>query len=315
MGASTGEDLDTKMCDLAQNFDIGTVIDCKLMEGGQVNENYLVQSDTNKYVMTVFNTKKYSEIVDMLASLIDLSEKGFSKCSKIIQTIKNIDFHINDYIVIMKEYIEGDVIEDMDERKLFKVGKILAQLHKIEPRNRAPKEHMYGLEQYNNVKESDGYTSWLKEKESKLYSSIEKGIPKGLIHGDFFWDNIIWFNDKIEGIIDFEEACNYYLIFDIGMAIVGNCIENDRINFEKASELIRGYEYIKKLEFTEKNQLKLFTEYAAIATSFQRYLLKKEGNGGDRLRDYTEMVRIADNIAEMNNDNFMKRIGISHQIF
>ncbi|MBU4455956.1 MAG: hypothetical protein KKA65_00485, partial [Nanoarchaeota archaeon] len=106
MGASTGEDLDTKMCDLAQNFDIGTVIDCKLMEGGQVNENYLVQSDTNKYVMTVFNTKKYSEIVDMLASLIDLSEKGFSKCSKIIQTIKNIDFHINDYIVIMKEYIE-----------------------------------------------------------------------------------------------------------------------------------------------------------------------------------------------------------------
>ena len=75
----------------------------------------------------------------------------------------------------------------------------------------------------------------------------------------------------LQAIIDFESACIYFLVYDLGMAIIGLCNENGTINWHKAKALIGGYEQIRELEQLEKENLQFFTAYAAVGTSCWRY--------------------------------------------
>lgn len=75
----------------------------------------------------------------------------------------------------------------------------------------------------------------------------------------------------MKALIDFEEACYYSRVFDLGMAILGNCTEEGVFNLEKAAALVRGYEQQGTLEAEEKKHLKLYVEYAAIATSYWNF--------------------------------------------
>jgi len=93
-----------------------------------------------------------------------------------------------------------------------------------------------------------------------------------VIHSDIFYNNVIVSNNgKRATIMDFEEACYYYRVFDIGMVIIGTCCMETSVNREKVQQLLQGYEAENKLLTAEKNALKAFTVYAAAATAFWRH--------------------------------------------
>jgi homoserine kinase type II len=106
-------------------------------------------------------------------------------------------------------------------------------------------------------------------------------------------------------IIDFEEACHYYRGFDLGMVIVGACRNRQGISFQKARQFLHGYQNDITLESVERECLKVFAVYAAVATSFWRFrqyhLLRPE----PRLYDmYVEMQTLADTISEYPDSSF-----------
>jgi len=126
-------------------------------------------------------------------------------------------------------------------------------------------------------------------------------LPTGLVHGDIFFDNILFEGNDLTGIIDFEEACNYYKVFDLGMCIVGTCVENGSVSLDKAKSLLAGYESIRKLEDTERKVLPLFSEYGAIATSFWRFRHHFITNPHSQRDNYLEMVAVANDIHQKSS--------------
>ncbi|MFQ3207164.1 MAG: homoserine kinase type II [Glaciecola sp.] len=86
-----------------------------------------------------------------------------------------------------------------------------------------------------------------------MESNLSDSLPRGLIHGDLFNDNLVFENGKFKAIIDFEEACFYYSVFELGMAIVGTCFSNTSIDFNKVTALVDGYQQIRPLEPIEKD--------------------------------------------------------------
>ncbi len=110
-------------------------------------------------------------------------------------------------------------------------------------------------------------------------------------------------------IIDFEEACDYPFVFDLGMAIVGTCTDEGSVNLGKASALLQGYQQARVLSPQEKSVLQLFAEYGAIATSFWRYRQFNIRNPTPEKKDaHREMTDIADSIAAIEADAFRKVI-------
>ena len=65
---------------------------------------------------------------------------------------------------------------------------------------------------------------------------------------------------KFKAIIDFEEACVYYRIFDLGMAIVGLCAQGNEIKIGKTKALLGGYQDQTRLKRQERKYLQLFIE-------------------------------------------------------
>ena len=131
--------------------------------------------------------------------------------------------------------------------------------------------------------------------------TLHPDLPKAFIHGDLFPSNIVIAKGENPIIMDFEQACHYYRVFEIGMAIVGLCRENGQLVWSKAEHLVTGYQTITPLMPIEKEKLNTFIIYAAAATAFWRYRQFNIIAPMEKMKDnYREMSAIANQVFEEN---------------
>jgi homoserine kinase type II len=115
-----------------------------------------------------------------------------------------------------------------------------------------------------------------------------------------------------KAIIDFEEACHYYLIFELGMGILGTCVNDITVDLDKARALVSGYEEVRPLTKIEKESLQLFVRYAAVATSYWRFnKYNIEEPGEDRASHHLQMMQIAKAVGEISKTHFFDAIFIT----
>jgi len=93
-----------------------------------------------------------------------------------------------------------------------------------------------------------------------------------LIHCDVSWDNIIFLNGEFQGLIDFEDACEFFKVYDLSSAFYGMCMDDGVLDLEKASKILRGYQEIRPLDEDERSMLQLFAVYVPVALSAWRYM-------------------------------------------
>ena len=112
-----------------------------------------------------------------------------------------------------------------------------------------------------------------------------KTLPKNIIHGDLFIDNIFFNKNKLSGVIDFYFAANDIFMYEIAICINALCFDYKKSKFEmnkqKIKKLIKGYESVKKISLKEKKSLNILCRGAAM-----RYLLT-------RLYDYSNTPKTA----------------------
>ena len=288
-----------------------TQIGYESIEESTGNTNYLVRTAQNQYVLTIFETE-HIRAANLSRLLYLLEELDFTTTR--IQKLANGDA-ITSYQgkpVLLKPYIVGQVVENMDENMVSQVGAIMASLHEIPNPHYLSSQHAYGLETFPRVMDKGinlEYENWLVQRYDFLMKTIPSGLPRGLIHGDVFYDNVLFDRKKFKAIIDFEEACQYYKVFDLGMAIVGLCTEESKVRLPKVRSLVNGYQKIRVLEGAEKEILKLFVEYAAIATSSWRFWKYNIDTPIAELSDkHREMVNIAKDASAIPNEKFMNAV-------
>lgn len=133
-------------------------------------------------------------------------------------------------------------VTDENKRKSFllKYGKELAIIHSISPKkfklakqrviNDYPKEEIYSC--FDSFIKS--YVDYLKENKPLIkYNTF--------IHGDFHYANILWKNNKISGIVDFEYSGKGFKEQDIAWACI---LRPTQFFMDKASDIkyfIEGY--------------------------------------------------------------------------
>ncbi|MBT6018475.1 homoserine kinase [bacterium] len=297
------------------------IIESFPLDGGSGNSSFVLKDDQFSYVLTVCDDKNLKEISKMGALLLFLESHNVP-CSRLVLTSNNdrmSTLKISNKIkpVMIKRHIEGHVIKELDETMLFQVGMELARLNNIPSPDYLPRSHPYGLEFFSNViglNIDAEYESWLSKEMIYLKRHIIAGLPKGLIHGDLFYDNILFIvnsNSSIsfKAFIDFEESCNYYLVFELGMGILGCCIKSNTIDLNKARAFVRGYQQERSLTKEEKESLQLFVHYAAVALSywrFNKYNIKEPNES--MARQHWEMVEVAKNISEVLDTRFYNSI-------
>ena len=278
------------------------------IQEGAGNTSYLVQTAQRQYILTIFEIEN-NRIVNLCKLLNMLEEHNFPTTRVKIMGNGEETIGIQGKSAMLKPFIAGHVVKDMDEDMLDQVGAAMARLHQMPTPDYLPNQHPYGLEFIHRVMDQDinsEYKKWLAQRYEVLQRTIPSGLPEGLIHGDVFYDNVLFDGKKFKALIDFEEACKYYKVFDLGMAVVGMCTKKMEIRLPKVQFLIDGYQKIRILERVEQRALKLFIEYAASATSAWRYWKYNiETPIAEKSEKYKEMVDIAKAADAISNEEFM----------
>ena len=80
---------------------------------------------------------------------------------------------------------------------------------------------------------------------------LEGKLPKGVIHGDLFADNLLFRGEKLTAVLDFEAACRGKFIFDIATAVNALCFVDGEYSLDRFRYLLHGYESVRTLSLAE----------------------------------------------------------------
>tara|TARA_B110000285_G_scaffold68098_1_gene78232 strand:- start:280 stop:1215 length:936 start_codon:yes stop_codon:yes gene_type:complete len=302
---------DSDVQTILSNYTVETAVSYKVLSGGSENTNYLVNTKTRSFVMTICEQKSTEEATRLAFLLEHLRESNFNS-SLVIKTKNDEMISVWDKKpVMLKQFIEGDIIQDFSADLLVYLGRELARLHQVKAPHYVPQTLQYGnINRFDDVKNyapNSSFYTWIKEKQHYIEKYIRPDLPKALIHSDVFSSNVI-VNKALDRatIMDFEEACYYYRIFDIGMMIVGTCGDKKTINKDKLASLLEGYEKENTLIDIEKNALKAFTVYAATTTAFWRHHNFNYVNViPEKKNHYIEMKLLADAVMQLPDSCFV----------
>jgi len=250
------------------------LLSTSILSGGSENTNYLIVTANNKYVISICEQK-----------------------------------------TVLKKFIEGKIVEDMPSHILELLGHEMGKLHKIEVLQFLPETLNYGKEQFNKVQQyaaNSSFEDWLNRQLENVSPFFTNDLPKSLIHSDIFCDNVIVSEDEQSvKIMDFEEAANYYRIFDIGMAIIGTCADCETVNLNKASHLLKGYQQQIQLLDIEKDALQAFTIYAGTCMTFWRHQQFNYVKPDPKLTDhYLGLKVLVDDLEKYQAKTFFEATGI-----
>ena len=277
-----------------KQFGIEEIISFQGIKKGIENTNYLLKSKNKKFILTIFEKRVSNKEIPFFMKLMDKLNNSKINCPK---PLKNNN---GKYLIKLKNktacivsFLKGKDKNKLNLKNCFEVGKIIAQMHLVTKNIDLSRKNSMGIKNLDPLLKSIKFRSdkfsnlekFLVNNLKEIKKNWPKKLPKGIIHGDLFIDNIFFNKNKLSGIIDFYFAANDYFMYEIAICINALCFDNKKskfqINKQKIKSLIKGYESIKKISLKEKKSLNILCRGAAM-----RYFLT-------RLYDYSNTPKTA----------------------
>jgi len=285
-----------------KKFNVEKIISFKGIKQGIENTNYLLISKNKKFILTIFEKRVLKNEIPFFMKLMDKLNISKINCPKPLRTINgNYLIKLKNKTASIVSFLEGKDKEKLNPKNCFEIGKIIARMHLVTKKMKIFRKNSMGIKNLDPLLKSIKFKSnksnnlkkFLINNLKNIKKNWPKKLPKGIIHGDLFVDNIFFKKNKLSGIIDFYFAGNDFFMYEIAICINALCFDKKKskfkINKQKIKNLIKGYESIKKISLKEKKSLNILCKGAAI-----RYLLT-------RLYDYSNTPKTA--LIKIKNPN------------
>ncbi len=248
------------------------------LAGGWANSNYLLSiNDGTQLVLKIWNERTPKEVEKIVSLTCWLAEHNIPTPTPLTLGNSNKTIIKNGLTWMLLPYIDADWL-GYDYDSLFSLGRTQAMLHAVEPPEGIMKDFSMGFKFFHQLFEvANNKDNWspfllqLKEEATLLSELIPTDLPKGIIHGDLFPDNVLGRDGEVIAILDFEESCKNYLALDIAMTFVGFGWSDGEPITERWQAIIAGYESIRKLNESERNALPHLHRYATLSIAAWRY--------------------------------------------
>ena len=256
---------------------LSDLVNLEKLPGGWANSNYkLSLNDNTKRVLKIWDEQTLDEVDYLLSITTYLSDNG-------VPTPSPIPFSNGEFMVVknglawtLLPFVEGAWLEPNDS-SLYSLGRIQASLHLIKSPVNLKEKFSMGNSLFdklfsiaNERNEWSDFLHMLKSESTRLKQNIGE-LPRGIIHGDLFPDNILGTNDNINSILDFEEVCYDILAFDLVMTFVGCGWENGEPVVERWVALLDGYQSVRMLSHEEMDSLSDLHRLATLSIAAWRY--------------------------------------------
>ena len=258
-----------------KNYSIGNLISYEEILEGIENTNYKINTDKNKYILTIFEKRVQPEDLPFFMSLQkELVAKGFDCPTPIENNSSSIINNLKNKNAVIISFLEGEKINKILPQHCHEVGSIISQFTNITKLSKLSRSNSMGYDAWVNIykkckKKNDRHHTEYFEVLDKELSFLKKNwpnnLPKALIHADLFKDNIFFTENKISGVIDFYFSCNDYIAYELALTINAWCFDEDgNFNIEKYKSLLMGFNKNASLNNDEKDSMNTLLRGAAV---------------------------------------------------
>ena len=75
-------------------------------------------------------------------------------------------------------------------------------------------------------------------------------LPQGVVHGDLFRDNVLWRDEQLVALLDWESASDGVVIYDLAVTLLAWCC-GDELDWTLARALVQGYQSVRAIHQEE----------------------------------------------------------------
>ena len=265
-------------------YNLGKLLNYTGIQEGIENTNYFIQTDTGKFILTVYEKRVEEKDLPFFMGLMkNLFDANFPSPEPIINKNGNYVTEISGKKAAVVSFLDGSAKKNLNPNDCHKIGIQAAKLHLITKNLIGKRENKLSVNSWRKIYKKVqkdcsrihlNLTKTIEKNLDEIENNWPKNIPSGIIHADLFPDNIFFKDDKLTGIIDFYFSCYDFYAFEIAICLNALCFEGQKenlsFNVTKAKKFIDGYSSIKKLTEEEKKSLKILCQGAAM-----RFLLTR----------------------------------------
>ena len=270
MSVFTSVDTD-QLNDFLKNYPAGSLQSFKGIEAGITNSNFFVNTDTDRYVLTIVEQESHTDVEWFMQLLAYLHTRNIPCALPLKSSSGHYTQTLANKPATLVECLQGADKTSVTDNDCESIGKVLANFHvscrdyslkRTDSRGAAWREET-ALKVRGRLDAKN--KNLLDEQMQSGYAELCDTLPASVIHADLFRDNVLFANDSISGIIDFYYACNGCMLYDLAITFNDWC-RNDATDTDisKARALFKGYESVRPLEAAEKTAWPAIVSCAAL---------------------------------------------------
>jgi len=264
-----------------ENYDIGSPRVFKGIAEGVSNSNYFLQTDKASFILTLYEKRIETDELPFFLNLMEhLAARGAPCPTPVHANDGSTTGTLNGRSAAILTFLEGVSLRRPSAEHCSLAGHALATLHLQGASFPQQRENALGLTSWKTLAAecetgAEKVTSDLRtliDAELEFLSvNWPDSLPSGIIHADFFPDNVLFVKKKVSGIIDLYFACRDAFSYDLAVTLNAWCFEADgSYNVTKGQSLFSGYESVRALEQNERDTFHILCRGAAL-----RFLLTR----------------------------------------
>src|ERR1700674_1415957 len=284
-----------------KQYTIGALSKLEGIVSGVENTNYFLTTTHGEFVLTLFETLTSRQLPYYLDLMAHLARHGIPSPLPIADIQGSFLGELNGKPACIVTRLSGRPAEHPDAEHCAEVGELLAEMHLAAKSFPLHMNNWRGASWWKTfVPEvqphlpGDEAALLLSELEFQLRQKHE-ALPRGAIHGDVFRDNVLFFENRVAGVIDFFFACDEVLLFDIAITVNDWCVSpDDTLEEGRVRALLQAYDAVRPLTAEEHEAWPAQLRAAAFRTWLGRLGYAHFPQSGEmtHTKDHTHIRRI-----------------------
>ena len=266
---------DEELGEFLAEFDLGQPTAFTGIAEGVSNSNFLLETDRGRFILTVYEARTNEKDLPFFLSLLRwLADHGYPCAPPTPARDGALFKRVRGKPAAIVPFLPGLSVRRPGAALCREAGRGLALLHKAAagfPEGRVNDlgqpfwAGMFGGREAAAEGLKPGLAKVIAGDIAGFERLWPKDLPTGVIHADFFPDNVFFQGGQFAAAIDFYFACTDALAYDLAICLNAWCFEPDgSLNVTLARALVAGYEGVRPLSPAERAALPILAWGAAM---------------------------------------------------
>jgi homoserine kinase type II len=266
---------DEELAAFLADYDLGAATAFKGIAEGVSNSNFLLETEVGRYFLTLYEARTDPADLPFFLGLLSwIAARGFPSATPIADRTGETLKTIRGKPAALVSFLPGLSVRRPGTAHCREAGAGLAWLHEAGAGYGRSRVNDLGHDRWAGIfaplgeaaeRLKPGLAATIRSDLGRIDEAWPRDLPAGVIHADFFPDNVFFTAGRFAGAIDFYFACTDAYAYDIAVALNAWCFEADgSFNVTLARHFLAGYESRRPLSAVERRALPVLAWGAAL---------------------------------------------------